>query len=454
MYIRELSIKNLKLLKELHLSFVRTDGSLRHWTVIIGDNGTGKTSILQAIAMAAAGQLQVNNLASKVVGQLRDRRSELPMQVSATFSFSESALRTQTYFPDLQTEPSADLRLVSTVSLSATERSVRGESFYASAPEVAFGEVRSQGGPLDSARAVNTPYWFVAGYGVARVLPQSGSVPTLDMPSIERLAPLFPDAPPLTSTAFANYFSSIGEDSARARSFAGTLRDALFSAEKLLPRLRDLELRGAGGVRTAGDLQERNRFLQNVGKTSIKVPANALSHGYSSTIAWIADLVGHILLEAKEDIPPAEMCGLVLIDEVDLYLHPSWQAVLIHALRATFPRLQFIVTTHSPLVLASVEALDEIIRLDTDRETGDVVSGPVHDDPRLMTGTETYRAFFGIDDIYPVPAGRRLRDYRYLAGNPYRSDSDEQNLKELEAALRKDGIDPDFTPVPRRTIRS
>lgn len=454
MYIRDLSIQNLKLLKDLSLSFVRPDGSLRMWTVIIGENGTGKTSILQAIAMAAAGQLQVNNLAGKVVANLRDRRSELPMQVRANFSFSELALHSTANFPELLTPPSPELRLVSSVSLTATERSLRGSSFYASSPEAAMAEVSYTGGALDSARAANTPLWFVAGYGVARSLPDAGRVPALDLPSIERMAPLFPDSPPLTSTAFANYFSSVGEDSARARRYASTLRDALFSAEKLLPRLRDLELRGSGGVRTAGDLQERNRFSQSVGRTSLKIPANALSHGYASTIAWIADLVGHILLEANDDVAPEQMYGLVLIDEIDLYLHPTWQVVLIHALRTTFPGLQFIVTTHSPLVLASVEDTDEIIRLGTDPESGDVVTCPVHDDPRLMTGTETYRAFFGIDDIYPVPAGANLRDYRYLAANPYRSDSDEQRMNELQDQLRRDGIDPAFPPVPRQPRRS
>jgi predicted ATP-binding protein involved in virulence len=46
--------------------------------------------------------------------------------------------------------------------------------------------------------------------------------------------------------------------------------------------------------------------------------------------------------------------GIVMIDEVDLHLHPTWQQQVLGALRATFPKLQFIVTTHSPQVLSSV----------------------------------------------------------------------------------------------------
>ena len=57
--------------------------------------------------------------------------------------------------------------------------------------------------------------------------------------------------------------------------------------------------------------------------------------------------------------------GLVLIDELDLYLHPLWQVGLVRALKATFPRVQFIVTTHSPMLLPGLER-DEIIHLKLD----------------------------------------------------------------------------------------
>ena len=61
-------------------------------------------------------------------------------------------------------------------------------------------------------------------------------------------------------------------------------------------------------------------------------------------------------LEAEgRAVLPRNMEGLVLIDELDLHLHPRWQAEFVRALKATFPRLQFVVTTHSPLVLRDTE---------------------------------------------------------------------------------------------------
>jgi hypothetical protein len=54
------------------------------------------------------------------------------------------------------------------------------------------------------------------------------------------------------------------------------------------------------------------------------------------------------------DRDPTELSGLVLIDEIDLHLHPSWQRTVVPHLAAAFPRLQFILTSHSPIVLGTL----------------------------------------------------------------------------------------------------
>src|SRR6185436_15180112 len=121
-------------------------------------------------------------------------------------------------------------------------------------------------------------------------------------------------------------------------------------------------------------LIDSDRFYQRMGKDELAIAGVALSHGYQSTFAWIADLIGQVLLEAKSDVSTTEMEGLVLIDEIDLYLHPAWQASFVTALRRVFPRIQFVATTHSPIVLAEM-APHEIVRLIVDPVAGDVVRG-------------------------------------------------------------------------------
>src|SRR5690606_16433657 len=87
----------------------------------------------------------------------------------------------------------------STVTLDKDSSSLRARSDYIS-------PFHGNSGPLDVARDKNLANWFVAGYGIARVLPDASKVPALEQPSIERMEPLFDSQVALTSTAFANYF--------------------------------------------------------------------------------------------------------------------------------------------------------------------------------------------------------------------------------------------------------
>lgn len=99
------------------------------------------------------------------------------------------------------------------------------------------------------------------------------------------------------------------------------------------------------------------------------VGVEELPDGYRSTVAWVADLIWNWTKMRPETERPEEVQGLVLIDEIDLHLHPQLQRMLVPRLRRVFPRVQWIVTTHSPLVLSCFDK-DEIVLLDRDREEG------------------------------------------------------------------------------------
>lgn len=102
-------------------------------------------------------------------------------------------------------------------------------------------------------------------------------------------------------------------------------------------------------------------------------PFDQLSDGYRNMVAMVADLAWRACVlnphwggEAAE-----RTTGIVLIDEVDLHLHPHWQRRVLSELKASFPRLQFVVTTHSPQVLASARRAE--VRL---LENGTLVPTP------------------------------------------------------------------------------
>jgi hypothetical protein len=448
-YLRKIRVQHLKLLRDLTLDFSAPDGSIRLFTVVIGKNGTGKSSLLQAVALAAAGGLQVNTLAGRAIGHLRDRRGDSPLSIEAEFEFVGPQCA-PAFHPLLGPEIPSPLRLTSQAGLDSGQTTIRARSRYTH--EAKLGAMRAvlESDPLDDARARNTSRWFVAGYGVARFLPDVGRAVALDRPSIDRLLPLFDPMTALTSTGFSSFFGG----SEKARRFHKVLKHALFNVEALLPGIVDLELRGPGGVTKPGDLLEANRFAQQMSATTtLKVPGLALAHGYQSTIAWLADLVGHVLFEAGDvELEPEDMEGVVLVDEIDLYLHPTWQAALIPALRKTFRKMQFIVTTHSPVVLSGV-APHEVVRLASvgdqgdvvevvhDSETGDLVAaseaadGGVRPDARMMTGSEIFREHFGLEGATPNPRGEDLRRLTMLATDPFRTDAEDKELRELQRSL-------------------
>jgi predicted ATP-binding protein involved in virulence len=82
-----------------------------------------------------------------------------------------------------------------------------------------------------------------------------------------------------------------------------------------------------------------------------------LSDGYHVFMGLVADIARRSILlnDHLGAQAPLETQGVVLIDEIDLHLHPRWQVAVVDGLRRAFPRLQFVVSTHSALVLSSVE---------------------------------------------------------------------------------------------------
>ncbi len=88
-----------------------------------------------------------------------------------------------------------------------------------------------------------------------------------------------------------------------------------------------------------------------------RVRLDALSDGYLTTAGWMIDLIARWVARQEELDEPVgadllgQMCGFVLLDGIDLHLHPLWQLRIIGDVRRLFPRLSFVVTTHNPLTL-------------------------------------------------------------------------------------------------------
>ena len=92
-----------------------------------------------------------------------------------------------------------------------------------------------------------------------------------------------------------------------------------------------------------------------------RVPFLALSDGYRALVGWIGDLLYHVCETCPSGKRLDENQGIVMIDEVDLHIHPKWQMELLPRLARQLPRIQFIVTSHSALLVGSLEWRNVIV---------------------------------------------------------------------------------------------
>lgn len=92
-----------------------------------------------------------------------------------------------------------------------------------------------------------------------------------------------------------------------------------------------------------------------VNKGSLTISVDLLSDGEKCTLALIGDLARRIALANPNRDNPLDGEGIVLIDEIELHMHPSWQRRVLGVLKRVFPNIQFIVTTHSPQILGEVD---------------------------------------------------------------------------------------------------
>jgi predicted ATP-binding protein involved in virulence len=117
------------------------------------------------------------------------------------------------------------------------------------------------------------------------------------------------------------------------------VREAIYS---LLPGFSDLRVR-------------RSPLRMTVTKQGQELIINQLSDGEKCLLAMVGDLARRLAIANPSLSDPLQGSGVVLIDEIELHLHPKWQREIIPALTRTFQNCQFIITTHSPQVISDVK---------------------------------------------------------------------------------------------------
>jgi predicted ATP-binding protein involved in virulence len=205
--------------------------------------------------------------------------------------------------------------------------------------------------------------------------------------------------------------------------------------QSLLPDFRDLKLEKAKGLLPAFTIEKNgNRFA-----------LNQLSDGEKALLALATDLTQRLSLANPDLVEPAQGgAAIVLIDEIELHLHPAWQQVVIPRLIKTFPNVQFIMTTHSPQILTSVHSRN--IRIIRD--------GKSYPAPGGMYGAESKRALERAMSVESRPQNERVDKldelYRLIAEEEFKKATELAHALDLEFSGEEPAINEALTIIKNR----
>ncbi len=400
MYILDATIQNLRSIRRLHWQIPRARAA--GWHVVLGPNGSGKSSFLQGLALG-------------IVGQDGKQMAALPSDPWEWIRFGEQQLSTQLqlHFDDQWDAVSGshkELTVGFEVSRNKTRRFPDSSSVW-HAPSGPAEE------PFSDAKGC-----FSASFGPIRRFTGSRREQEKGAARHSLLAPHLP----IFDNSYVSGESVEWLQYLRLRQLEDPGNGSLLSdlvrfvnQPDLLPFATRLEEVNSDGVLFIDGQQNR-------------VEMDDLSDGYRSILSLTLELVRLLArifdekkIFSKGDPIQAFPPGVVLIDEIDAHLHPSWQREIGFSLRRLFPNLQFIVTTHSPLIChAAVDGSVFVLPEPGNEESGEMLDGVALD--RLLYGDilEAYASgAFGLSGARPENAQQQLDRLAKL------------NLQELDQGL-------------------
>jgi hypothetical protein len=356
MYIERLELEEVRTFVKASLEFIHPDRPfrpkgeqagvrskllprprLRNVNLLLGDNGSGKSTVLRAVAMAALGPA-FNDSKLSANGLVR-REKRVQSGESETASRSGATWNRASFYADLflhEQDRASGQRLRAGFGLSR-----RGEL-----ESVRYDEERAT--YFDADPALWEPVFesrndafFAVGYGATR---RVEAPENLDMAArtkatflrAQRVQSLFQDS--FSLIPLASWLPQLKQEN------PGRYKQV----EQLLNQLLK-----PGRYTFSGEQYRGGDYLFEHG--ALKVPFQMLSDGYRAFIGWVADMLYHVCYGCPSGKRLVENSGIVMVDEIDLHLHPRWQMKVIPTIARALPRVQFILTSHSPLVASSLE---------------------------------------------------------------------------------------------------
>jgi energy-coupling factor transporter ATP-binding protein EcfA2 len=395
-------LKNVGPFQQLRLDFKQP------WTVILGNNACGKSTVLRAIALALCGD---DSRATALAAPL--------LRVGATSGQVTLSVNGVLYSTDL----------------------VRDRDQVRARPR--------QVTPLQSGQ------WLVLGFPALRGAtsrdPSGPSTVGLPDPAVSDLTPLLTGGVDarldnlkqwIVNTAVAAESFANGskrqpaQKSARqSRASGGVAQDDGAAYQALLDRIFGILAELTAGVDLRFSRVDRETWRVIVTAGGVEVPVDQLSQGTSAILGWVGTVLQRVTEVYGRFVLPAQPSVLVLIDEIDAHMHPEWQQQLVPLLKRHLPGVQIIATTHSPLIVGSLQA-DELVRL---RRRDGVIEAD-----SLETSFQGWRAdqiltgpAFDLDTTIDDDTDSLRQEYTSLLGKTNRSPREQARFGALERQIEQ-----------------
>ena len=371
MIVKDIHIENFKGIDEIDLVFNE------QFNVLIGENGAGKSSVLDAISIGL-GTFLMNTSASFGPSGRRSRpllKNEVRMVVLSDDNIEATTVKlsgtfciedTRSCIPWKREQPKGsknltvkDASILKKYGREVVEKLETAESL----PLIAYHTTGRLWGQMYERIKEDEKEKKIEYEKIGSRL--DGYFACLDPRSIEQ--------------KFLNWFKTY-EDSIlkfnKDKSLYNAFKNAITS---MVPDWNDIHFHWG-----LDDLLGKDN-------NNIWTPFRNFSDGYKAIISITADIAYRAikLNQYLGERAVLDTEGIVLIDEIDMHLHPKWQRHIVEDLKRTFPKIQFIVTTHSPFIVQSLKA-DEVINLDKDKNE-------LSENPDVMS-IEENALFMGVSD--------------------------------------------------------
>lgn len=340
MYISSIQIDQLRCYETANLTLEHAGSDSVHddianVTLLLGNNGAGKTTVLKSIALAVLGPvIQDSGYKPECLIRRTDKRnakSRRKAEILASIVFHGQDQGVSRDFTRETAAADASARVVARGSYERVTADFQSTQGPAQASERTL--------DVDRLFDDESPAYFIVGYGATRRVASPKSSDLMEDRRrglrYQRVAGLFEDY--VTLWPMKLWLPELKQKSAKRH------KEVVALISDLLP----------DDITFAGEFEELQPVFTHRG---IDLPFTALSDGYRGFIGLIADLLYHLHDVCPKGRKLIDMTGIVLIDDVDLHLHPAWQRLVIGKLCSTLSKLQFIVTSHSPLVAGTLFA--------------------------------------------------------------------------------------------------